>query len=205
MRIVDEDDPGAVGDGCCEHLEIRLKIRPQQRNGAQPRTGQRDGGSVRVVVRLEDDNLVIGGVDQREQRRRQSLGGAGSHDHRGLRVDLEPVEPMLMLTDRREQVGVSSPGRVLVQTLRDRIAGGLEHLDRTVFVRESLTEIDRPRSHRRRRHLCEDGRRNDAVTGEQARSRRSAPPGAGNSTHANQAKAIGSTHPAHTERTATRG
>ena len=100
----------------------------------RPRTGQRDGGSVRVVVQLETDNLVIGGIDQCEQRRRQSLGGAGGHDHRGLRVDLEPVEPVLMLADRREQVGVSAPGRVLVQTLRDRIAGGLENLGGAVFV-----------------------------------------------------------------------
>ena len=52
------------------------------------RAGDRDARGVRVVVRLERDDLVAR-FAQREQRRRDRFGRAGGHEHFGVGVVLE--------------------------------------------------------------------------------------------------------------------
>jgi hypothetical protein len=182
-----------------ELLEVGLEVGCTQRHRAKTGACQRDGGRIGVVVRLEDDDLVVGAVDQREQTRRQGFGRAGRDDHLGRRVDVEPVEPALMLADGFEEVGDAAPWRVLVRAVGDGAAAlPRGPLDWTVLVGEALAEIDRACSGRCCGHLCEDRRRDGSVCGEQTCTCCRAPPCAGDDTHEEQAKAIAETHLRHT-------
>src|SRR5690606_20301147 len=97
------------------------------------------------------------------------------------------------------------PGRILVRTGGDGLTGGLEDLGWTVLIGESLAEVDRPGSDRRRGHLCEDGGGDLAGRREQPCSCGRAAPGSGNVSHAEQAKGITDTHLSHKERTESAG
>jgi hypothetical protein len=66
VRIVHQDDPRAVGHGGRKRSRSGWKSGQSQRHGDQSRAGQRHDGRVRVVVGLEDDDLVVGRVDQRQ-------------------------------------------------------------------------------------------------------------------------------------------
>ena len=80
-----------------------------------PAAGPRelDAGGVGVVVGLEHDDLVAR-ADQREQRGGDRLGGAGRHQDLGVGVEVQAVEPALVLRHRVPQFGDAAPGRVLV-------------------------------------------------------------------------------------------
>ena len=133
-----------------------VRGRPQ-RHDAPLGTGERDARRVGVVVRLERDDLVAG-FAQGEQRGGDRFGRARGHEHLGVGVELEPVEAVLVRSDRGPERGNTDARRILVVPGADRVDRGL--LDRlgTVGVREPLSEVDRPRRQRERRHLGEDRR-----------------------------------------------
>ena len=112
---------------------------------------------------------------------------------------------MLMLSDRREQIGRTAPGWVLVHATGDRVTCDLEDLARSVFVRESLTEVDSARSGREGTHLSEDGGDGCSVGGEQSRAACRALPGAWSHSHPVQATRIGGSHPRHKKPTGSVG
>ena len=58
VRGVDQDDAGAVGDGVAQLVEIGSEVGSAQRHGHVDAAGQRDHRGVRVVERLEGDDLV---------------------------------------------------------------------------------------------------------------------------------------------------
>ena len=113
---------------------------------------------VGVVERLERHHLVAR-VDESEQRRSDRLGRAGGDHDLGGGVEVEAVEPLLVLGDRQPQVGLTpGPGGYWLTPGPDRRDRRLGHLDRAVGVGEALAEVDRTRLQRQGRHLGEDRR-----------------------------------------------
>ena len=121
--------------------------------------GHRDARGVRVVVRLERDDLVAR-LAQREQRGRDRLGRARGDEHLGVGVEVEAVEALLVRRrSRARSSGTPMPGRVLVVAGADRVDRGLLHDVGAVGVGEPLPEVDRARSRpraptSRRRSSC---------------------------------------------------
>ena len=204
VRIVHEDHPRAIRHRGLQLVEVGLEVRPAQRHRDQSRAGERDHGGVRVVVGLEDDDLVVRPVDQREQRRGERLGGAGGHEHIALRIEAQTVEALLVLGDGQQQIRDAASRRILVHTVRDRLAGGLEHLGRSVLVGEALPEVDCAGSRRECRHLGEDGGAGGSVGTDEACAGRGAAPGSRNFSHPVHATRIVDTHPRHKKRTVSR-
>ena len=170
-------------DRGAEFIEVGLEVRPPQRNRHQSRTRQRHDRGVRVVVGLEDDHLVLGVVEQRQQRGGERLGRTGGHQHVPGGIQPEAVEPLLVLRDRGEQIRDAAARRILVDTVRDRRACGLEHLCGSILVGEALPEIDRTRLRRKGRHLREDGGVDRPVVADESGTRGCAVPGSGDLSH----------------------
>ena len=115
----------------------------------------RDDGGVGVVERL-DQQYLRARLDEAEDRCGDGLGGADGDKHLGVRVVLGAEVPLALRGDRLPQRRDAQPGRVLVDTLGDRILGGLEHRGRTVLVGKALPEVDRTDTRCERGHLGED-------------------------------------------------
>ena len=140
-----------------ERVGVERVVGRAQLHDAALRTGQRDARGVRVVVRLERDDLVAR-FAQREQRRRDGLGRARGDEHLGVGVVVEPVALAWCSAIARAQLGDADPRRVLVVAGADRGDRGLVHLGGPVGVGEPLAQVDRPGGDRERRHLGEDRR-----------------------------------------------
>ena len=84
------------------------------------------------------------GVDHREHGRGDRLGGAGRHQHFGVGVELEIVEPPLMFGNRKTQFRDADPRRILIAPGPDRIDRCLLDDIRTVDIGKALPEVDDP-------------------------------------------------------------
>ena len=177
VRRVEQDQARARRERGGERGGVDRVVGRAQRDGPALGAGERDAGRVRVVVRLERDDLVAL-LAQREQRGGDRLGRAGRDEHLAVGVELDAVEAPLVLRDRGAQLRDAGAGRVLVAPLAHRPGGGLDDLGRPVGVGEPLAEVDRAGTRRERRHLGEDRR---AEAGEPARQGR-----AGRSRHRRQ-------------------
>ena len=74
-RVVEENNAGPRRKRGFEHRRIELPVRRQQRHQHRHPAGAADERQIGVIKRLEQDDFVAG-RDQRQQRRRQRLGGA---------------------------------------------------------------------------------------------------------------------------------
>ena len=161
VRRVEQDQFGAVGDRRTELVAVEavapvaLVIGSQQHR-LQHAAGEGDAGLVAVVHRLEQNDLVAT-VEHPEQCPSEGLGCAGGDEHLRVGVVVEPVEALLMLRDRLPQHGHTRAGWILIDAGPDRLDGGVEDLDRTIGIGETLTQVDRTGLHGQRRHLGEDG------------------------------------------------
>ncbi len=164
--------------------EVGLEVGEAQRHRYERRPGERDERRVRVVVRLEDDDLVGRAVDQGEERRRERLCRSRGDDHLAVGIDVEAVEPLLVGGDGLQKLGHASSGRVLVRPRPDSLLRRSEHLGGAVFVGKALPEVHGARPGCERGHLGEDGRGGHVAGPEQARAPRGAAPGAGDLSHA---------------------
>ncbi len=183
VRIVDEDHARPVGDRGCQDLEVGLEVGPPQGHRNQPRTRERHARGIGVVVRLEHHDLVVGAVDQGEERRGEGLRSADGHEHLARGIELDPVEPPLVLGDRLEQIGETATRGVLVDAVGDGAAGGLQDGLGAVLVGEALPEVERARGGGERGHLGEDRGNRRAVGGDESRAEGGAAPGAGEVVH----------------------
>ena len=157
VRGVEQDEPGAVGHRGAQPVEVEPEVRRPQRHRHPDGAGQLDACAVGVVERLERHHLLTR-VDESEQRCGHCLGRAGGDHDLGGGVQVEAVEPFLVLGDRQPQVRLTRPRRVLVQPRPDRRDRRVGHLDRAVGVGEALAEVDRTRLQRQGRHLGENRR-----------------------------------------------
>ena len=132
------------GGGRGELVGVEGPVRRVQAD--QPRHGAGHGGAggVGVVGRLEHDDLVAG-LAQREQRRRDGLGGAHGHEDLGLGIEVEAVPGALVRGHGAPQLGDARARRVLVAPLPDGRHRHLAQLVGTVGVGEALAEVDRAR------------------------------------------------------------
>ena len=165
MRRVQQYEPCALRHRCAQFVGIERepagRIDWTQRNRTPHGAGQRDRCGVRVVIGLEDDDLVAD-LAQREDRCRDGLGRADRHQDLGVRVIRESVPRFAMRRNRLSQWGKSGAGRVLVEPAADRFHRLLEHRVGSVGVGEPLAEIHRARLLRESRHLGEDRRTESA-------------------------------------------
>jgi hypothetical protein len=160
VRRVDQDGARPGRHGGAQGVDVQRQAARRvlaQADGHARRAGHGHGGGVRVVVRLDQDHLVAG-LDQRQQRGRDRLGGTDGHQDLGVRVVREPV-PRTVRGDGAAQHRHAGAGRVLVHARPDRRLGRREHRRRAIGVGEALTEVDGVVLHGQRRHLREDGRR----------------------------------------------
>jgi len=183
VRVVHEDRARAVADRIGEPVEAGLEVRPFEGDGHELGAREGDDRRVRVVERLEHDDLVAR-FDEREQRRAQRLRRAGRHEHLAIRIHRDAVVVRLVPRDRLAQPDRAAARRVLVLAAGDRLARLREHLGRRILVGEPLPEVDRARRGRERRHLGEDRRGDVAAFGQQARCIGRATPGSGARRHA---------------------
>ena len=179
VRIVDQDNPGAIGDGAPELIVVRLEVRRPQQDGAMHPAAERDHGRVGVVERLERDDFVAV-VHEREDGCGQRLGRPSGDENFAIRVDLDLVKALLVCGDRVPQHRIAESRRVLVHAVTDGLSGGLDHLGRAVLIRESLPEVDGPGRRGEAGHLREDGGPQQPVGAEQPRASCGARPSTGN-------------------------
>ena len=178
---------------CAASLTRMTRVRSSIAAASSSRSGWKSGqrsGTVTMHAAGKGDQRGVGVVvrlERRRPRRRRrrargcvaasaSVAPAVTSTSR-CRVDVEPVEPLLVLGDRLAQIRDAAPGRVLVHPVGDRLPGRLEHLGRSVLVGEALTEVDRAGSRREGAHLGEDGGRDRAVGAEESCTGRGAVPG----------------------------
>ncbi len=155
VRRVEEQHARVRRDGALERVGVERPVGRAQLHDASVRAGERDARGVRVVVRLEGDD-VAPRLAQREQRRGDRLGRARGDQHLGVGVVLERPPLRLVGGDRVAELGDADAGWVLVVAGADRLDGGVEHLGGTVLVGEALAEVDRTGGDGQRRHLGED-------------------------------------------------
>ena len=123
---------------------------------------------VAVVGRIEDDHLIAR-VHHRRDGAEQRLGCPRCHRHFPVRIDPGAVKRRHLVRDRRAQRGNPHHGRVLVVAAMQIVRYPVEQGRRTVKIRESLGQIQRPFRAGELRHHREDGR---SHIGQLARQRR---------------------------------
>jgi hypothetical protein len=154
---VEQEEAGAVGDEGGQRLDVGGVVGRHEGDRPQHGTRHRGYGPVGVVGGLEGEDLVAR-VAERQDGRRDRLGGAGGDEDLAVRVHDQAPEAGLVVRDRPPQRLDAGTGRVLVLPGADGLDGGLGHLDRAVLVGEPLAEVDGPGGGGQRRHLGEDRR-----------------------------------------------
>ena len=104
VRRVQHQHAGAVGQRGLDGRLLEPPPRRVQDDRAHARPGALGDRGVRVVGRIQRDDLVALG-QERQQRRRDGLGGAERDLHPRRRVDLQPVAAALVLGDGLAQHG----------------------------------------------------------------------------------------------------
>ena len=155
--VVDQNDARSVRDGGADVVGVGLELWRAEWHGTQPCSAQRDHCRVGVVERFEGHHFVAH-VCQSENSGSQGFGGPGRDEDLGRRVDDQTVKPRLVAGDCLTQNRHAAPGRVLVYTCRDRIAGRPNNLDGPILVGEALPQVNRSGSRGERRHFGENRR-----------------------------------------------
>jgi hypothetical protein len=157
VRCVQQHRLGARRDRRTKLLGIERIVRRPQGDRADDAAGHRDTRLIAVVHRLEHHHFVAG-INQTEQSTGEGLGGAGGDKDFAVRVVRQPVEALLMAGHSVTQHLHSRPGWILVVSTADGGDRCVEHLSRSVGVRETLAEVDAGRLRGERTHLGEDRR-----------------------------------------------
>ena len=155
VRRVEQQDLRVRGERGPKLVGVEGPIRRPEGHDPAGCPAECDPRGIRVVVRLEGDDLVAG-PGQREHRGGEGLGRAGGDQHLAVGVEVLPPEPAAVVGHRLAQRGNARQRRVLIVAVADRLHGGLGHLGRAVGVGEPLTEVDGVRLDRQGRHLRED-------------------------------------------------
>ena len=170
VRGVHDDRPGSRGERAPQLVRVEREARRAERN--EDRRSPADGGvrAVILIERLEDDDLVTG-VDDREQRRDHRFRrSAGDREHR-LRIDRHRVEVAVRPGERVAE-GLAAPGdRVLVEVGVDRALRRLLHLRGRGEVGEALREVDAAVHRVQSGHLADDRLGETHGSGGKGRSR----------------------------------
>lgn len=133
VRGVEQDQPGAGRHGGAQLVEVEpvgALVGPEG-DGDAGAARQGDAGGVRVVVRLQGDDLVAG-LQEGQQGGGDRLRGAGGDQELGVGVVLQSVVPPLVVRDRGAQFGDAGARWVLVavkparraRTAASRISSG---------------------------------------------------------------------------------
>ncbi len=119
VRGVEEDQPGARGDRVAQFVQVQVvrAVAGTQGDGDSGAAREGDGGGVRVVVRLQRDDLVAG-LDQGQQRGGDRLGGARRDQDLGVGEALAQVD----------RAGANGQGRHLGEDRRPELReASVEH------------------------------------------------------------------------------
>ncbi len=99
VRRVEDEEAGLRPDRGRERGRVQPELRRRQGHDLGLRQGERDARAVGVVEGLEDERLVAA-VEQRGERRRDRLGGAGVDRDLLGRVVVDAVEALLVVGHR---------------------------------------------------------------------------------------------------------
>ncbi len=143
VRRVDDDRTGAVGERGTQLGLVERPVRFPQTDEARHGAGQDRIGAVVLVHRVEQDDLVAG-VEQRQQRGDHRLGRTTGHADLALGVDAPPgIGPADLRSDGTAEVGGAPGDRVLVEVGVERRLGCLLQLVGAGEVGKALREVDR--------------------------------------------------------------
>ena len=156
--VVEHDKAGALGERRVQRRAVETPVRRRQADQFRHAAGLADDRQVAVIDGLEDDHLVAG-TDQAQERRRQRLGGAGGDDHLVLPVQVQALYARIVGGRRLAQLRQARRGRILIVAVQHGLGRlGADGL-RTRLVRETLAEVDRAQGAGQAGHLVEDGGR----------------------------------------------
>ena len=141
-RRVQDHQLGVLGESRGQGLGRDPPIGRLEANEAGLGAAAADDGQVGIVERLEQHRFVAR-LQQRQQARRQCLGGARGHHHLALPVDVEAVEARIVPRHRLAQLGNAEHRRVLVGTIFEGLGRDRAHVGGPIAVGEALAEVDR--------------------------------------------------------------
>ena len=154
-RRVDEDQLGLFGKRRFQFRPRQLPARRFQAHQFRNAAAALDDRQVGIVKRLDQDYLVAG-LDQPEQRRAEGFGAARRHHGFRLPVDVEAVKPVRVLGDRHAEVGNAEHRRILVHAVPQVIDAGFDNVVGAVPVGEPLPQVDGVVFLRKARHDFEN-------------------------------------------------
>lgn len=157
MRRVDDDASGLLVERGAKLHGIDGPVGLVEGHVARDRVGPDRVGSVVLVERLEDDDLVAR-VQEAEHRRDHRLGGTAGDGDLGLGVDLLPAREVARGDGGDgipERLGAPGDG-VLVDVRVDRIGDRSLELRRAGEVGEPLGQADGTGRDRQPVHLADD-------------------------------------------------
>ena len=157
VRRVDDDRPRPRPERRAQLVGVDRPVRLVERHVARDGAGEDRVGSVVLVVRLEDDDLVAR-VQQPEHGGHHRLGRAAGDGHLGLGIDRAPAGEMAGGRGRdRVAQRLAAPGdRVLVDVVAHGRRGGVLELGRAREVGEALGQADRAGRNGQPVHLADD-------------------------------------------------
>ena len=155
-RVVEQHHLGLRREGARQHLLGEAPVRRLEPHEARHAAGALHQRQVGVVERLEQHHLVAG-LDQRQQRAGERLGGAGGHHDLGLGIEREILPVPVMRGDRLAQFRQAQHRRILVPAVDHRLGRLAPHVLRPGIVGKALAEIDRVVLAREPRHHLEHG------------------------------------------------
>ena len=156
VRRVDDDHPRPGRDGRADRRLVDAEPGRLERHDARYPARDLDARGVRVVVRLEEDDLVAR-IEEAGHAVEDRLGRAAGDDDLALAIAGKSARPREARGDRGGELGQAGHARVLAAAVADRLDRGLLHELRAVEVGRPLPEVDRSVLDREGRHLGEDG------------------------------------------------
>ncbi len=158
VRAVEDDRARPRGHGPGETVGVEGEGGRLEGDEDGLGAGDDAAGPVVLVERLEDDHLIPG-VQDRQERREHRLGRAAADGHVPLGIDLHAVALRVFVGDGAAEPRRAPRDRVLMEVAVDRSVCRRDQLRGRREVRHALREVDAAHLAHDPRHLADDGLR----------------------------------------------
>jgi hypothetical protein len=140
-RRVDDNQAGAVGDGCAQTLWIDRPVGRRETNGYDMSTRPADEGGIGVIDRFDENDLVTR-LKQREKRIGECFRRTRCDQHLALPIDRQTQKPPRIVCNGLPQSGKAHHGWVLVRSRAQRDHSRFDQFLRFKSFGKALAEID---------------------------------------------------------------